>query len=237
MFAKLSSSPDKVLLLNDVTNLEFQYDLQLKLRGLIKEVDNLLEEFTLFAKQTPSQLDQLYLILQMKFYVLDRERTITFSQLIDSFENKTLMIKVNGNNETFASNIVTYSLARFDYPSEWTDKSIQIPNGDTLEHVQVIENVLVYPKLHVRCNGSFPFSKLHICPFIELNRAELQSEIINGFLVINESYLFQSLNAWKFKSGYRRLSLCVTDYKKIYDAIPERITESGKFELGEGAKD
>ena len=237
MFAKLSPSPDKVLRLNDVTNTVFQYDLQLKLRGLIKEVNNLLEEFTLFAKQTPTEMDHLYLILQMKFVVLDRKRTIVFSHLIDSFENKTLTIEMNDKNETFASNIVAYSLALFDDPSEWTNKTIRVPNGDILEHVQDNENVLVFPWLRLRCNVPFPFSKLHICPFIELNPAELKFEVINGFLLINESYLFKSLNAWAFKSGSSRLFLCVTDYKTIYDAMPERITESNKFELGEGAKD
>ena len=78
MFVKLSPSLDKVLSFDDVTAYVFKRDMQLAIREWLKELHRLLEEITLFTKRATTETDIDYLLYQMKFYVLDRERTITF---------------------------------------------------------------------------------------------------------------------------------------------------------------
>ena len=236
IFFNLTPVSDKISFhFDDVTNSEFQRELQLEMRALLKDLNDLLEEFFLFAKQPSSEMDQVYLMFQTKFYFLDRERIDIFSKIIGTFEDKSLVIDVNDHNVTFGSEIVSYSLALFDDTSV---RTVRIPNDNTisydiLERVSIVNRILGLPWF--RCLGSLPFSKLDVCPFIELRHRDLQFEIRNGFLIINESFLYQIFNAWEFKYGPSRLFLCVSDYKRIYDAMPIRST--AKIELAKGAKE
>ena len=236
VFVKLSFSPNKgsnsyyelILMFND--------HMQLVKQELLKELLSLLEEFALFSKRVTTETDQRYLILQMKFYVLDRDRTVTFSQLIDSFENKSLTIKVGGHSETFESQIIGYSLYAF---GNSTIQNIEVPNDDTtsfdiIERLPISEHALVRSPCY---SGSYPFNKLDVCPFIQLEHGELPFEGTNRLLIINESFLFQILEYWEFKQYANHLSICFADYKKVYDAMPWGIAESDNFELAVGAKD
>ena len=212
----------------------FNEHLQLVKQELLKELHGRLEEFALFSKRLTTEADQPYLILQMKFYVLDSERTVTFSHLIDNFENKTLTLKVSGHSETFESRITAYNLF-----GNSTIQNITVPNDDTtssdiLERLSISEHALVDSPCY---SGSYSFHKLEVCPFIQLEHGELHFERKNRLLIINESFLFQILESWEYIYSDYHFSICVEDYKKIYDAMPEGITESDNFELAVGAKD
>ena len=143
---------------------------------------------------------------------------------------------MDGHNETLASRIIAYDLALF---ADLSIPPITVPNDDTTTFDILSDWLILEPaSLESPClNDSYPFSKLDICPFIQLDHRELQFETINGFLIINESFLFQIINAWEFKYEANSLYLCIADYKTIYDSMSERITESENFELAEGAKD
>ena len=68
------------------------------------------------------------------------------------------------------------------------------------------------------------FSKLHVCPYIQIDIKDIAVNIINGFLVLEEEYNSKVLSPWEFNRQGDTLSICLRDYQSMYGALPLKLS-------------
>ena len=66
------------------------------------------------------------------------------------------------------------------------------------------------------------FSKLHVCPFIQIGFEEWAMKVENDFLIIEEEFTQKAFPRWDFEQQDDKINICLEDFKSIFDALPSK---------------
>ena len=183
----------------------------------IPYLNYMLEEVQVYMKYLHSRGTKViqYLVIKMTISGLSYGWFYTLSDLVSDLHNNGTFIVTNGNfNLHFVSEMVAYSPINHQGTVLYA-----APSHNTTVDV-LSRGYEATLKSENQCNETTLFTKLHICPFVEIEMNELSTKFENDFLIIEDTTPQIILSEWEYERHDAKIRVCLDDFQSIYNTLP-----------------
>ena len=175
----------------------------------------LLEELEVYKKsvQTDDAIIVKYLVIKMKIFDPGNDWNNLLTDLLMHLHNNDIFLATNKRNHFhFVSELVAYS------PSNHQNDTLYVVSGhNTTVDVLIREYQITYA---TNCNETVLFTKIQVCPFVEIGVNELSTKYDNDFLVIEDTVPQKILSRWEYEMHIDKIRVCLEDFQSIYNQLP-----------------
>ena len=180
---------------------------------IIPTLNYILEDVQVYKNSVNGVIQ--YLVIKMTISELGYGWFDILSDLVINFHNNgTFLVTKRNITLHFISELVAYSPINHQNTTLYAAPSHNT-TVDVLSHGY--ETTL---KTENRCNETILFTKLQLCPFVEIGINEFSTAFRNDFLIIEDTIPQTILSKWEYDRHVDKIRVCLQDFKSIYNTLP-----------------
>ena len=228
VFIKLTPAVGANFTTQQIKERDHQLAIQFAFKDVLGDKTDTIDEFSLYIKTTYTAGQRFinYVIVRMSLkdnvafpgkYIL--------SDLIKKLHHAPLNVELPTGRLAFISEFVAYDVSLFIDIFKLFEK---VPNKDgtgydLVETIQMQEQLLFPRTSNCSQKNKVTFDMLHVCPFVEISREDLPTNItvVSRDLIINESFIYKIIPDFEYRYNSKSVFLCLSDYKIINEAMPQ----------------